>query len=67
LDKEVYEEAKIKIQERIKELGFPLHQPSSAKSAEKLKTALRPEEAIAFTELHMKNMERINEVQSIHY
>lgn len=64
LDKEVYEEAKIKIQERIKELGFPLHQPSSAKSAEKLKTALRPEEAIAFTELHMKNMERINEMKS---
>lgn len=68
--KELVYEAKMKIQERIKELGLPIHQPSSSSSkagggsGEKFKeTILRPEEAKAFTQLHMEKMERLNEVK----
>jgi hypothetical protein len=72
-------EAKMKIQERIKELGLPMmHQPSTQQkplqipklipgigpggTAIKKDAPLRPEEASAFTQLHMEKMQRISEV-----
>ena len=69
--KELVYEAKMKIQERIKELGL---QPSSSSAkagggaGEKFKeTILRPEEAKAFTQLHMEKMERLNEVNKLDF
>lgn len=63
--KELVYEAKMKIQERIKELGLPLHQQTYSKPSDRLKeTVLRPEEASAFTQLHMEKMQRLNEMKS---
>lgn len=61
--KELIYKAKMEIQERIKGLGLPLHQP--AKSTDKFKeTVLRPDEASAFTQLHMEKLQRCNELKS---
>ena len=59
--KEFVYEAKMQIQERMKGLGLPLHQ-LSAKSDKFNETVLRPDEAIAFAQLHMEKVQRLNEV-----
>nr|CAD2160080.1 unnamed protein product [Meloidogyne enterolobii] len=61
--KEFVYEAKMQIQERMKGLGLPLHQ-LSAKSDKFNETVLRPDEAIAFAQLHMEKVQRLNEMKT---
>uniref|UniRef100_A0A914KZV2 U4/U6 small nuclear ribonucleoprotein Prp3 n=1 Tax=Meloidogyne incognita TaxID=6306 RepID=A0A914KZV2_MELIC len=53
----------MQIQERMKGLGLPLHQ-LSAKSDKFNETVLRPDEAIAFAQLHMEKVQRLNEMKT---
>uniref|UniRef100_A0A183BWD9 Uncharacterized protein n=1 Tax=Globodera pallida TaxID=36090 RepID=A0A183BWD9_GLOPA len=68
--KELVYEAKMKIHERLKELGLPVqHAPTrgSSSSDRFRETVLKPEEASAFTQLHMEKVQkiqRLNEAKS---
>ncbi|KAL3101985.1 hypothetical protein niasHS_003394 [Heterodera schachtii] len=65
--KELIYEARMKIQERLKELGFPVQNTTvkGPSGSERFReTVLKPEEASAFTQLHMEKIKRLNEARS---